>query len=176
MTAARKAREQIEMFQRRFPDIMWAPGFSLASCSVLDERELRRAHAQAVVCRPVDLFLATTVHQQKLLVRIRRTHGDWPRSGLSRVRRRGVGSGTKADRHGRAGTTRRLVAGECFEDVLAYLGSRDLRPGKRTVLRRSTASRSDRAAQVLRERGAEVVVASIYRVDGPESPGRLTNF
>ncbi len=162
------------MFQRRGADIMWAPGLSLVP-SMLDERELRRI-TQAVVCRPVDLFLATT--------------GTGINSWFESADSLGLGhdlvrvvSGAEVLARGPKSTGALVGRGlrvdwspesECFEDVLAYLGRRDL-SGKRIVLQEHGQS-LDRAAQVLRERGAEVVVASIYRVDGPESPGRLNEL
>ncbi len=171
MTAARKAREQIEMFQRRGADTMWAPALSLVP-SMIDQRELRRT-TQAVAVPTCGSVSGDNRHRHQLLVRLRRLVGTGSRLGPNRLRRRGAGSGTKVGRC--TGWAWSAVdwspQSECFADVLAYLSRRDL-SGKRIVLQEHGQS-LDHAAQVLRERGAEVVVASIYRVDGPESPARL---
>lgn len=171
VTAARKAREQIEMFQRRGADIMWAPALSLVP-SMIDERELRRT-TQAVVGRPVDLFLATTGTGINSWFESADSWGlghDLVRVAAgAEVLARGpksagalVGRGVRVDWSPQS---------ECFADVLAYLCRRDL-SGKRIVMQEHGLS-LDRAAQVLRERGADVIIASIYRVEGPESPARL---
>lgn len=171
VTAARKAREQIEMFQRRGADTMWAPALSLVP-SMIDQRELRRT-TQAVVRRPVDLFLATTGTGINSWFE---SADSW---GLGRDLVR-IASGAEVLARGPKSAGALVGRGvhvdwspqsECFTDVLAYLSRRDL-SGKRIVLQEHGQS-LDYAAQVLRERGAEVVVASIYRVDGPESPARL---
>ncbi|ART72933.1 uroporphyrinogen-III synthase [Mycobacterium dioxanotrophicus] len=171
VTAARKAREQIEMFQRRGADIMWAPALSLVP-SMIDERELRRT-TQAVVGRPADLFLATTGTGINSWFESADSWGlghDLVRVAAgAEVLARGpksagalVGRGVRVDWSPRS---------ECFADVLAHLCRRDL-SGKRIIMQEHGLSQ-DRAAQVLRERGAEVIIASIYRVEGPESPARL---
>lgn len=171
MTAARKAQEQIEMFQRRGADIVWAPALSLVP-SMIDQQELH-CTTQTVVSRPVDLFLATTGtginswfesadawglgHELARIAAGAEVLARGPKSAGALV-----GRGVAVDWSPRS---------ECFADVLAYLSRRDL-SGTRIVLQEHGQS-LDYAAQVLRERGAEVVVASIYRVDGPESPARL---
>ncbi|WP_237167076.1 uroporphyrinogen-III synthase [Mycolicibacterium fortuitum] len=171
VTAARKAREQIEMFQRRGADIVWAPALSLVP-SMIDQQELHRT-TQTVVSRPVDLFLATTGtginswfesadawglgHELARIASGAEVLARGPKSAGALV-----GRGVPVDWSPRS---------ECFADVLAYLCCRDL-SGMRIVMQEHGHS-LDRAAQVLRERGAEVVIASIYRIEGPESPARL---
>lgn len=171
VTAARKAREQIEMFQRRGADITWAPALSLAP-SMIDEGELRRA-TQVVVGRPVDLFLATTGTGISSWFESADSWG----LGNDLVR---VASGAEVLARGPKSAGALVGRGvhvdwspqsECFADVLAYLSRRDLY-GKRIVLQEHGHS-LNYAAQVLRGRGAEVVIVSIYRVEAPESPERL---
>ncbi|MFV8243380.1 uroporphyrinogen-III synthase [Mycolicibacterium peregrinum] len=174
VTAARKAQEQIEMFQRRGADVMWAPALSVAP-SRIDEGELHRT-TQAVVCRPVDLFLATTGTGINSWFESADSWGlghDLIRvaSGAEVLARGPKSAGALA---GRGVHVDWSPQSECFADVLAYLSRRDL-SGKRIVMQEHGQS-LDHAAQVLRERGAEVVVASIYRVEGPESPARLNGF
>ncbi|WP_082068015.1 uroporphyrinogen-III synthase [Mycolicibacterium llatzerense] len=171
VTAARKAREQIEMFQRRGADIIWAPALSLAP-SMIDERELRRT-TQVVVCRPVDLFLATTGTGIRSWFEAADSWGlghDLVRvaSGAEVLARGPKSAGALVGRGVRVDWS---PQSECFADVLAYLNRRDL-SGKRIVMQEHGHS-LNHAAQLLRARGAEVVIASIYRVEGPESPARL---
>jgi uroporphyrinogen-III synthase len=171
VTAARKAQEQIEMFQRRGADVAWAPALSTAP-TVIDDRELRRT-TEAVLSGPVDLFLATTGTGINCWFEAADSWGmghDLARivSGAEVLARGPKSTGALVGRGVRVDWS---PQSECFADVLAHLGHRDL-AGKRIVLQEHGQS-LDHAAQVLRERGAEVVVASIYRVDGPESPALL---
>lgn len=171
VTAARKAQEQIEMFQRRGADIAWAPALS-STPSMVDEHELRRT-THAAVSGPVDLFLATTGTGINCWFEAAESWGmghDLARiiSGAEVLARGPKSTGALVGRGVRVDWS---PQSECFADVLAHLRNRDL-AGKRIVLQEHGQSLTH-ATQILRERGAEVIVASIYRVDGPKSPVRL---
>ncbi len=125
------------------------------------------------MCRPVDLFLATTGTGIRSWFEAADSWGlghDLVRvvSGAEVLARGPKSAGALVGRGVRVDWS---PQSECFADVLAYLNRRDL-SGKRIVMQEHGHS-LNHAAQLLRARGAEVVIASIYRVEGPEAPARL---
>jgi uroporphyrinogen-III synthase len=168
VTAVRKVDEQIALLVRRGAVTVWAPALS-SDPNHVDADSLRAATAE-VLCRPVDLFLATTGVGMKtwfaaceadgtleaLLAHLQDAEilARGPKS-VGALRRRGL---------------RELWAPESeeFDDVLQHLRGRDL-AGKRIVVQEHGQSLS-MVAHALRRRGADVLTVTVYRVAAAEDP------
>ena len=171
VTANRKADEQITLLRRRGAVVEHAPALSVDP-NRIDEVALRAA-TEEVLAAPVSLFIATT--------------GIGIRSWFSAAESWGMlddllklladaeilARGPKSVGALRRAGLRELWApeSECFEDVLEHLRGRDL-AGLRIVVQEHGQSLST-VAHALRRQGAEVVVVTVYRVEGAEDPAPL---
>ena len=168
VTAARKVEEQIALLERRGATVEWAPALSQDPNQV-DDASLRAA-TEAVLERPIDMFLATTGIGMKAWFEAAERwelHDALVGAlGAAEILARGPKSVGALRRRG----LRELWApeSECFEDVLEHLRGRDL-GGLRIVVQEHGQSLS-MVAHALRRRGADVTVVTVYRVAGAEDP------
>lgn len=168
VTAARKVEEQVALLERRGARVEWAPALSLAPNHVDDEQ--LRITTREVLARPIDMFLATTG------VGMRAWFAAAERDGMLGELLAAMGSaeilarGPKSVGALRGVGLRELWApeSECFEDVLAHLRGRDL-TDLRIVVQEHGQSLS-MVAHALRRQGADVTVATVYRVESAEDP------
>ncbi|WP_281284256.1 uroporphyrinogen-III synthase [Nocardioides litoris] len=163
VTAGRKVEEQVVLLERRGAEAVHAPALSERGSSV-DPAELRAATAEALAA-PVDVFVATTGVGMRTWFAACEDDGTLDallaRLGAAEVLARGPKSvGALRQRGLREAWS---PESEALDDVLAHLHGRDL-TGVRVVLQEHGLSLSS-AAQVLRERGAEVVTVPIYRTE-----------
>lgn len=168
VTAARKAEEQIALFERRGATVEWAPALS-ADPNRVDAQALRAATEQ-VLAAPVDMFLATTGVGMKAWFEAAE---DWgllalllEALGRAEILARGPKSVGALRAHG----LRELWAppSEEFDDVLEHLRGRDL-TGKRIVVQEHGQSLS-MVAHALRRQGATVETVTVYRVASAPDP------
>ncbi len=168
VTAARKVEEQIALLQRRGARVEWAPALSLDPNQV-DDAELRAA-TDAVLARPIDIFLATTGVGMRAWFSAAEGWGllDDLLSALegAQILARGPKSVGALRRRGLRETW--APESECFEDVLDFLRGRDL-TGQRIVVQEHGQSLS-MAAHALRRQGADVSTVTVYRVATAEDP------
>lgn len=171
VTAARKAEEQNALLERRGAVVEWAPVLSVEPSRV-DEDGLRAA-TDAVLSRPVDIFIATTGIGLTSWFQMAESWGVLPRLIQHLDRAEILARGPKSVGALRRAGLRELWSpeSECFEDVLAHLRGRSLL-GVRIVVQEHGQSLST-VANVLRRQGANVQVVTVYRVEGPEDPGRV---
>lgn len=168
VTAARKAEEQVTLFERRGAEVVWAPVLSMAANRVEDA--LLRPATDEVLARPVDIFLATTGIGMRAWFGAAESWGLLDdllaHLGEAEIYARGPKSVGALRRRG----LRELwsPASEEFDDVLDRLRGRDLR-GKRIVVQEHGQSLS-MAAHALRRQGAEVTTVTVYRTMGTEDP------
>lgn len=168
VTAARKAEEQVTLFERRGAQVVWAPVLSLAPNQV-EDASLRSA-TEDVLARPVDIFLATTGIGMKAWFGAAESWGLLDallsRLGEAEIYARGPKSVGALRRRG----LRELWSPESeeFDDLLDRLRDRDL-TGKRIVVQEHGQSLS-MAAHALRRQGAEVTTVTVYRTMGAEDP------
>jgi uroporphyrinogen-III synthase len=168
VTAARKADEQVSLLERRGARVEHAPVLSTEPNHVDDER--LRAATEAVLERPVDIFLATTGVGMKAWFEAAGRWGLLDRLTSAIAAAEVVARGPKSVGALRGQGLRELWApdSECFEDVLAHLRGRDL-TGLHIVVQEHGQSLS-LAAHALQRQGADVTVVSVYRVARAEDP------
>ena len=171
ITAARKVDEQVGLLERRGATVEWAPALSVDPNRV-NESDLRQA-TEEVLAPPVDRYVATTRIGVRSGFHAAEQGGLLPallaRLAAAEILARGPKSVGALRRAG----LRELWSpqSECFEDVLAHLRGRDL-SGKRIVVQEHGQSLS-LVAHALRRQGAEVVVVTVYRVEGATDPAPM---
>ena len=168
ITSSRKVDELTHLLQRRGAEVESAPALSIGTGRI-NEDDLRRATLE-VLDERVDMFVATTgIGMRAWFDAV----GSWGRLdellavlGGAEIIARGPKSVGALRAHG----LRELWSpeSECFEDVLAHLRGRSLE-GMRIVVQEHGQSLSV-VADALRLRGAEVVVVTVYRIEGAEDP------
>jgi uroporphyrinogen-III synthase len=168
VTAARKADEQVSLLERRGAHVEHAAVLSTDPHHVDDDQ--LRAATEAVLARPVDIFLATTGVGMKAWFEAAGRWGLLDRLTCAIGAAEVVARGPKSVGALRAQGVRELWApgSECFEDVLAHLRGRDL-AGLHIVVQEHGQSLS-LAAHALQRQGADVTVVPVYRVARAEDP------
>lgn len=168
VTAARRAEEQIALLERRGAAVVHAPALSVDPHRI-DEAGLRAA-TEAVLARPVDIFVATTGIGLKSWMEAAERWGLCDRLIAHLDRAEILARGPKSVGALRRAGLRELWApeSEAFEDVLEHLRRRDL-TGLRIVVQEHGQSLS-MAAHALRRRGADVTTVAVYRVEGAADP------
>lgn len=163
VTAARKAAEQAALLERRGAEVVWAPALSVDPYRV--DVEALRAMTAEVGAAPVDLLLGTTGIGMRTWFRAAEADGtlDGLVAHLSRAEiiARGPKTVGALRQHGLREDW--VAPTEEFGEMLVHLDGRDL-AGQRVVLQEYGQSLAEEA-EVLRLRGAEVVVVTIYRVE-----------
>ncbi len=171
VTAARRADEQVALLERRGAEVERAPTVSVEP-SRIDEQALLAA-TEAVIAAPVDLVVVTTGIGVTAWFDAAERWGLLPDLLVALADAEILARGPKSVGALRRAGLRELWApdSECFEDVLAHLRGRDL-AGLRIVVQEHGQSLST-VADVLRNRGADVEVVTIYRVEGPADPAPM---
>jgi uroporphyrinogen-III synthase len=168
VTAARKADEQVALLERRGARVEHAAVLS-TSPNHVDDDELRTA-TEAVLARPIDIFLATTGIGMRAWFEAADRWGLLDRLTAAIAEAEVVARGPKSVGALRSRGLRELWSpdSERFEDVLTHLRSRDL-TGLRIVVQEHGQSLS-LVAHALQRQGADVTVVSVYRVAQAEDP------
>ena len=168
VTAARKAEEQVALFERRGATVHWAPALSVDPNRV-DGAALRQA-TERVLAAPVDMFLATTGIGMKAWFEAAEEWGLLDPLLATLGRAEILARGPKSVGALRARGLRELwaPASEEFDDVLEHLRGRDL-TGKRIVVQEHGQSLS-MVAHALRRQGASVETVTVYRVASAPDP------
>lgn len=168
VTAARKVEEQVALLERRGATTVWAPALALDPRRV-DDATLR-AVTEAVLARPVDLFLATTGIGMKAWFDAAESWGLLDdlvaHLGRAEILARGPKSVGALRRRG----LRELWSPESerFDDVLAHLRGRDLTDAHIVVQEHGQSL--SMVAHALRRLGAVVTSVAVYRVEPAEDP------
>jgi uroporphyrinogen-III synthase len=168
VTAARKAEEQITLFERRGAKVDWAPALS-ADPNHVDGAALR-ASTEQVLAAPIDMFLATTGIGMRAWFDAAEEWGLLAPLLEALGRSEILARGPKSVGALRARGLRELwsPASEEFDDVLEHLRGRDL-TGKRIVVQEHGQSLS-MVAHALRRQGASVETVTVYRVASASDP------
>ncbi len=160
ITSARKSEELTALLERRGADVESAPAMALESQIVNDQ--LRAATESCIDAAP-DLLVATTGVGMRAWMEAAGSWGLRERlvSALSATQI--IARGPKAVGALRSHGLRELWSpeSECLDDVLAYLRGTSL-AGKRIVVQEHGQSLSV-VANMLRQRGADVTVVTVYR-------------
>ncbi|MDO9455591.1 uroporphyrinogen-III synthase [Nocardioides sp.] len=171
VTAARKAAEQSALLERRGAEVVWAPALSVDPYRV--DAEALRALTAEVVAEPVDLLLGTTGIGMRTWFRAAEADGtlDGLVAHLDRAEIVARGPKTVGALRQRGLREDWVSPVEEVADMVRHLDGRDL-TGRRVVLQ-EYGQALDGEAATLRERGAEVVVVTIYRVEDVDDAGPL---
>lgn len=171
VTAARKAAEQITLIERRGATTIWAPALSVDPYRV-DVEALTR-QTDEVLSRPVDLLLGTTGIGMRTWFRTLEAEGTLEPllAHLTGVETIARGPKTVGALRQRGLREDWVAPGEELAEMLEHLAGHEL-TGKRVVLQ-EWGQPLDDAATHLRSRGAEVVVVTIYRLEGTDDVGPL---
>lgn len=174
ITAARKAAEQRTLLERRGAEVVWAPALSTDPYRV-DAEALRALTAQ-VLAQPVDLLLGTTGIGMRTWFHAAEADGT-----LADLVAHLDGAETIARGPKTVGALRQrglretwVAPSEELAEMVEHLDGRDL-TGRRVVLQ-EFGQALDETAATLRERGADVVVVTIYRVEDVDDVGPLRDL
>ncbi|MEO9324107.1 uroporphyrinogen-III synthase [Nocardioides sp. C4-1] len=174
ITAARKAAEQQALLERRGAEVVWAPALSTDPYRV--DAEALGAMTAEVLAKPVDLLLGTTGIGMRTWFHATEADGT-----LDDLVAHLAGAETIARGPKTVGALRQrglredwVAPSEELAEMVEHLDGRDL-AGRRVVLQEFGQS-LDETAAVLRERGADVVVVTVYRVEDVDDAGPLRDL
>lgn len=171
VTAARKAAEQTTLLERRGAEVVWAPALSVDPYRV--DVEALAAITAEVVSKPVDLLLGTTGIGMRTWFRTLEADGTLDPLVAALADAELVARGPKTVGALRQRGLREdwVAPHEELAEMIEHLDGRDL-TGTRIVLQEYGQALDEEAA-LLRSRGAEVVVVTIYRVEDVDDVGPL---
>lgn len=168
VTAARKAEEQAELLRRRGAEVLLRPLLAPDPAAVDVDRLLQVT--REVIDSPPDIVVATTGTGVRAWFMLAERHGlaDELRAAFDGAEILARGPKSVGALNGLGLRADWSPASEAFDDVLDRLLAED--PSGRRILLQEHGQSLAPAAARLEERGAEVTVATIYRVVPPEDP------